>query len=273
MMTIADYPPQEKLSAAGQAYHDHVLALGAGVVPGEDIAYGPDPYQRVLIHRSPRPATAMLAFIHGGGWTNGCKEWLAFMAPAVTGAGIDFASIGYRLAPAHVFPAGVEDCADAVKALLAREPQKSLFLGGHSAGGHYAALLALRDGWWRRRGFGANPLRGCLPVSGVYRFGEGSGLSIRPRFLGPGATEQAASPITGITDRTPFLIAHGERDFPHLIAQAEEMMAALGAAGIAVERLVLPGLDHFTASYHCGETRGMWLDRAASFIEQHSRSS
>lgn len=273
MMALADYPPQEKLSAAGQAYHDRVLALAAGVGPGEDMAYGADPYQRVLIHRGPHPGGAMLAFIHGGGWTNGYKEWMAFMAPAVTGAGLDFASIGYRLAPDHVFPAGVEDCADAVTALLAREPQKSLFLGGHSAGGHYAALLALRDGWWRRRGFAVNPLRGCLPVSGVYRFGEGSGLSVRPRFLGPGATEQAASPIVNIVDRTPFLITHGERDFPHLIAQAEELAPALQSAGIAVERLTLPGLDHFTASYHCGEPRGMWLDRVTSFIEQHSRSS
>ena len=59
MMALAGYPPQEKLSAAGQAYHDRVLALGAGVGPGEDIAYGPDPYQRILIHRAPRPGGAM----------------------------------------------------------------------------------------------------------------------------------------------------------------------------------------------------------------------
>jgi acetyl esterase/lipase len=271
MMTLRDYPPQEPLSPAGQAYDGHVTALGTDAAAGEDLAYGSDPYQRVLIYRSPRPSGAMLAFIHGGGWTNGCKEWMAFMAPAVTGAGFDFASIGYRLAPTHVFPAGVEDCADAVA--LLRGQTDALFLGGHSAGGHYAALLATRDGWWRRRGLAANPLSGCLPVSGVYRFGEGSGLSNRPRFLGEGPTEAQASPVLDIIDRTPFLIAHGERDFPHLIAQAAEMAAALQAKDIAVERLVLPGLDHFTASYHCGETKGAWLDRATAFITRHKRSS
>lgn len=272
-MRIAEYPPQEPMSPVGQAYHDRVMALGAEGPAGEEIPYGPDPYQRILIHRAPRPAGALLAFIHGGGWTNGYKEWMSFMAPAVTGAGIDFASIGYRLAPAHVFPAGMEDCADALTALRRRQPQAALFLGGHSAGGHYAALLAVRDSWWRRRGFAANPLSGCLPVSGVYRFGEGSGLSTRPRFLGPGDAEQAASPIVAITDRTPFLIAYGERDFPHLVTQAEEMTRTLQAAGIPVERLVLPGLDHFTASYHCGVTRGAWLDRATAFIGQYERSS
>ena len=253
MMTLADYPPQEPLSPVAQAYDDRVRALGAGVTAGgEDLAYGSDPYQRMLIYRSPRPSGAMLAFIHGGGWTNGCKEWMAFMAPAVTSAGF-------------------EDCADAV-ALLRRHAD-SLFLGGHSAGGHYAALLATRDNWWRRRNLEANPLSGCLPVSGVYRFGEGSGLKARPRFLGEGTTEGEASPVLGIIDRTSFLIAHGERDFPHLITQAEEMTAALEAKGIAVERLVLPGLDHFTASYHCGETKGAWLDRATAFITRHKRSS
>jgi len=270
---IADYPPQEPMSPAGQAYHDRVMAVGADVPAGEEIAYGPDPYQRILIHRSSRPADALLAFIHGGGWTNGYKEWMSFMAPAVTDAGIDFASIGYRLAPAHVFPAGMEDCADALAALRRLQPRTALFLGGHSAGGHYAALLAVRNGWWRPRGFASNPLSGCLPVSGVYRFGEGSGLSIRPRFLAAGDTEQAASPVTGIADRTPFLITHGERDFPHLVSQADEMVQKLQAADVPVERLILPGLDHFSASYHCGETRGAWLDRATAFIGQHKRSS
>jgi len=53
----------------------------------------------------------------------------------------------------------------------------------------------------------------------------------------------------------------------------EEMAAALQAKDIVVERLVLPGLDHFTASYHCGETKGGWLDRATAFITRHKRSS
>jgi dipeptidyl aminopeptidase/acylaminoacyl peptidase len=86
-------------------------------------------------------------------------------------------------------------------------------------------------------------------------------------------TEAEASPVLGIIDRTPFLIAHGERDFPHLIPQAEEMAGALQAKDIVVERLVLPGLDHFTASYHCGEIKGAWLDRATAFITRHKRSS
>jgi acetyl esterase/lipase len=266
MITVAGYPPQEPLSPAAQAYHNHVMKLGADVSDGESVAYGQDPYQQLLIFRAPKPSGAVLAFIHGGGWTNGYKEWMAFMAPAVTCAGVTFVSIGYRLAPVHLFPTGVEDCADGLMLIRKLMGAGSLFVGGHSAGGHYAALLAVQPHWWRQRGLAANPLRGCLPLSGVYRFGQGSGLSVRPRFLGAGDVERAASPIAEITDRTPFLIAHGEHDFPHLIVQAEAMSLALQVAGSPVDRIVLSGCDHFASSYQAGEAGGVWLMRAASFM-------
>jgi arylformamidase len=269
VITVSGYPPQEPFSPVAQAYHDHVMNLGAGVVDGEDVAYGNDPYQRLLIYRATGSSGAVLAFIHGGAWTNGYKEWMAFMAPAVTGAGITFVSIGYRLAPVHVFPTGLEDCADGLMTARELTGCASLFVGGHSAGGHYAALLAVRNEWWSRRGLSANPLRGCLPISGTYRFGQDSGLSIRPRFLGPGDTERAASPIADIMDRTPFLIAYGDRDFPHLIAQANAMNTALQAAGTPAQLVVLSGCDHFGASYHAGEAAGAWLSHAASFMTRY----
>ena len=75
----------------------------------EEALYGEDSYQGLIVWRAPKPSGAMLAFMHGGGWTSGYKEWMAFMAPAFTEAGIDFASIGYRLAPQHVFPTALED--------------------------------------------------------------------------------------------------------------------------------------------------------------------
>ncbi len=269
MISVSEYPPQEPFSPAAQTYHEQVMNLGENVVEGEDVAYGGDPYQHLLIYRAARPSGAVLGFMHGGGWTNGYKEWMAFMAPALTGAGITFVSIGYRLAPAHVFPTGVEDCADGLMATLELMGNAPLFVGGHSAGGHYAALLAVRGEWWRRRGLGANPLKGCLPISGTYVFGQDSGLSIRPRFLGKGDTERLASPMTDITDRTPFLIAYGEHDFPHLIAQAEAMGRKLQDAGIAVEMLALEGCDHFKASYLAGEETGAWVSRAASFMRRY----
>jgi acetyl esterase/lipase len=142
-----------------------------------------------------------------------------------------------------------------------------IFLGGHSAGGHYAALLAVRRDWQRAAGLPDTVIRGCLPVSGVYDFGPQSGFSSRPRFLGAAGNETRASPVENIDGvPPPFLLAHGDQDFPHLIKQAERMEAALRAAGGDAERLVLNGRNHFTASYAGGEADGPWVPRALAWM-------
>ncbi|MGB7102664.1 MAG: alpha/beta hydrolase [Xanthobacteraceae bacterium] len=264
-MRPEDYPAQEPFSPPARLYHDMVMGR-ADLSAAEEIPYGPDPYQRVLIWRAAKPTGILLAFLHGGGWTNGYKEWMAFMAPAFADAGIGFASVGYRLAPQHLFPIGFDDTCRGLALLIERarsygaEPDR-VFVGGHSAGGHYAALMALTRPDLR--------LRGCLPISGVYDFGPASGLSARPRFLGSAdsGNEQPASPIANIPSAPPpFLIAHGSEDFPHLIVQAQRMENALKAAGGNVELLALPGRTHFTASYAGGEPDGPWVARAVDWM-------
>ncbi len=270
-MRVEDYSPQEPASPVGAAYAAECLKRGSGVA-GEDMQYGPDPYQSLAFHRAARPNGSVFIFWHGGGWTGGYKEWMAFMAPAFTAAGVTFVAPGYRLAPQHLFPAGLEDCADAVAKAHAEcgrfggDPAR-IFLGGHSAGGHYAALLAVTQDWRAKRKLPRDVVRGCLPISGVYQFGEGAGLSMKPRFLGTEpANERAASPIHNIQVAPPFFLAHGDKDFPHLMKQAEAMEAALKRAGGAVERHVLTGRDHFSASHAGGEADGPWVPKALAWI-------
>jgi len=265
-MRIEDYPPQEPLSEAGQRYHAEVMRRGMGIA-GEEHAYGPDPSQRAMLFRPEKPAGRVLAFFPGGGWTNGYKEWVAFMAPAFTAAGVLFAAMGYRLAPQHVFPTGLEDCARALAWLWRESCRVPIFAGGHSDGGHYASLLAVRSDWQSGLGLPQDVIRGCLPISGVYDLTSAGGLSARPRFLGAGETERAASPLhrIGALPR-PFLLAHGDRDFPHLIRQAEAMEVALNGAGGDVSRIVLAGRDHFSASYAGGEADGPWVPKALAWM-------
>jgi arylformamidase len=167
----------------------------------------------------------------------------------------------------HPWPACFEDCAAAV-AWLARnaanyggDPAR-IFLGGRSAGGHLSSLLCVRRDWQVAHGLPQDVLRGCIPVSGVYLFGEGSGLSKRPQFLGPPEqnNEMAASPLRNIQGTPPpFFMAWGENDFPHLIRQAEAMAAALRSAGGRVETMVLPGCDHLSTSVPTGDPASPWM--------------
>lgn len=276
-----DYPPQDAPPPAANASRAEAMRRGAGV-EGRDCRYGEDIYQRIALFVPPRPSGTLLAFMHGGGWTTGFKEVLSFMAPGLMEAGIVFASVGYRLAPAHLFPEGFEDAARAMAWLHAHaagfggDPGR-LFVGGHSAGGHYAALLALRRDWQARHGLPADAIKGCLPVSGVYDFTATGGLSMRPRFLGPegNGSEREASPLLKIADARPaappppFLMAHGDDDFPHLVRQAEAMQAALRRAGGEVERIVLPGCTHFTAVLATSDPALPWRRRAIEWMSSH----
>ncbi len=151
--SIDSYPPQEPFSEIGIKYNEQARKLSAGI-DGETFAYadGGDPYQEVAVFEAANPNGTVLAFMHGGGWVNGYKEWVAFMAPALNAAGVTFVSIGYRLAPEHKWPTGIADIGAALKwihdniASHGGDPSR-VFLSGHSAGGHYATWMAVRDDW------------------------------------------------------------------------------------------------------------------------------
>lgn len=271
---IASYPPQEPFSEIGEKYNAEVQRLSAGI-DGDAFAYGIDPYQEVAVFPAANPNGSVLAFLHGGGWVNGYKEWPAFMAPALNDAGITFVSIGYRLAPSVLWPTGVEDAGAALKwihdniAEHGGDPSR-LFISGHSAGGHYAAWLAVRSDWQEAAGLPDHIVRGALPVSGVYDFTPDNGMAVRPRFLASdGSNDRDASPLHTIAKAPPFLLSWGDKDFPHLIPQAEAMAAALRAAGGDVTILALADCDHLGASYECGKADGQWLPVACDWLASH----
>ena len=101
-----------------------------------------------------RPSEAtdlpVLMYLHGGGFAIGDldmhDEYLRNLANA---AGIVIASVDYRLAPEHPYPAGLDDCVD-VWSWLQTGPAEvpgdlsRLGVGGDSAGGALSFALALR---------------------------------------------------------------------------------------------------------------------------------
>jgi acetyl esterase len=84
-----------------------------------------------------------LIYFHGGGWVLGSVRTHDRPCRALSArVGCRVVSVGYRLAPEHRFPAAVEDCWAVTASLLAgRQP---VAVGGDSAGGNLAAVVALR---------------------------------------------------------------------------------------------------------------------------------
>ena len=95
-----------------------------------------------------------LVFYHGGGWVIGDLDSHDVVCRKLAHEGESIViSIDYRLAPEHKFPAAVDDAIAAVKWVAANAKELgvdyySLMVGGDSAGGNLAAVVALaaRDG-------------------------------------------------------------------------------------------------------------------------------
>jgi acetyl esterase/lipase len=111
-----------------------VLTLGSGV--------GVWLYRPVGVSE---PAPALL-WIHGGGYVVGASQQDDKLCRRFSRAlGITVASVEYRLAPEHPYPAPLEDCYSALTwlaGLPAVDPAR-VAIGGASAGGGLAAALAL----------------------------------------------------------------------------------------------------------------------------------
>ena len=130
---------------------DPVAAIEDIAIPGQGGAALPLRLFRGAPRGRPLPC---LLFLHGGGWVLGdlkSHEGICRRIAAITGCCV--MAVDYRLAPEHPFPAAVEDGATALQWTAAHAESlgidaKRMAVGGDSAGGNLAAVLALmgRDG-------------------------------------------------------------------------------------------------------------------------------
>ncbi|HEX2020086.1 MAG TPA: alpha/beta hydrolase [Aurantimonas sp.] len=118
---------------------------------------------------------------HGGGWVfGGSEESDPRLRQLAETTGLTVASVEYRLAPEHPFPAAPDDCTDVAVALANGHldlPRGYLAIGGESAGAHLAVLtlIRLRDEYAMMPYKAANLVAGCYDLSltpSVRRFGE-----------------------------------------------------------------------------------------------------
>lgn len=122
--------------------------LGARATPPDVEVVPVDEHASVRVFRPAsgrRPAPALL-WIHGGGYVTGsAADNDAFCREVATQLDVVVASVEYRLAPEHPFPAPLADCYAGLR-WLADDPgvdRARIAIGGASAGGGLAAALVL----------------------------------------------------------------------------------------------------------------------------------
>ncbi len=243
----ADYTARDCVTAADFAriIADYArLTAAARAVPGARLDL---PYARGLAldlyATSPDRQRPVFVFLHGGYWRALSKDASGFMAPMLATQGIACAVPDYTLAPTASLTEITRQCRAAIAYLWLNASalgidRSRIVVGGSSAGGHLAAMLAL-GGWQADFGLPPDAIRAAMPVSGLYDLAPIAACHPQDWLHLTHAEVAALSPIRH-RPVTRILPARATTETPGFHRQSEAF-----ARAIAAPLLTVYGRNHF----------------------------
>ena len=233
----------------------NVLVPERGFERAGDIAYGPDPRQRLDVY-VPRvdgaQALPVIVFFYGGGWQEGDRGSYLFMAEALASRGFVVVIPDYRVYPQARYPVFIEDGARAVAWVTAnigahRGDPKRLVLMGHSAGAHIAAMLAYNRRFLDPSSRAA--IKAFVGLAGPYDFKPSE--AVIEKILAAEGGSEAAMPAHWVRGgEPPSLLVTGDKDTRVDPGNTERLARKLRAAGSSVEVRHYASLSHSTLLLH-----------------------
>jgi acetyl esterase/lipase len=234
------------------------------------------------------PNRPCIVFVHGGGWTGGDKDIYDEAIRFAAGKGYVGATVEYRLAPAHRFPAQVQDVKCAVRYLRAHAEQygidpKRIGAAGDSAGGQLVMMLGVTrpedglegDGGWSGT---SSAVQAVVSYYGPTDLGAADVPELSKwvveAFLGAPAAKvpdvcRKASPIFYVhTGQAPILLLQGTVDPLVPTTQAVRMATAMSAAKAAGRVELIVGAAHGFS----GAQQQHAIETTAAFFDEHLRA-
>lgn len=216
----------------------------------QGIAYGELEHQTLDIYAPINTSgpVPMVVYFYGGGWIKGSKDHFEFVASSLTEAGYVVVIPDYRRYPEVVFPTFVEDGALAVSWAMQNAGEygadtDTLFLMGHSAGAHIAAMLSTDQSYLAKYAIDNSDIDGLVGLSGPYDFlplTEGYLLEVFPEQL-----REESQPVNFVTAATPpTLLIHGADDDIVVVANSESLAKTLTEHGVDVTLKTYDGAGH-----------------------------
>jgi predicted esterase len=247
-----------------------------------DLAYGDDPRHRLDVHtvgddQSGRP---VFVFVHGGGFVRGDKHMPGSPQYDLVGAwavrrGYVGVTMTYRLAPAHVWPAGAEDVAKAVHwlrqniAAYGGDPDK-IVVAGNSAGAVHVASFVAGQG-------GGQPasIAGAALLSGIYQIHTPKPGEPEHVYYGPDPDPAVVSSLPGLLDTTtPLLFSVAERDPERFQQEAAGVVTAwLNRHGTVPDLVWVEGHNHMSTIASLTVDEPALGTALARFIERHTSTT
>jgi acetyl esterase/lipase len=222
--------------------------------------------------------------VHGGAWVGGRKENMTRIAEKLAEHGYSSATINYRLAPRHTFPAQIEDCKTAVRWMRSEKARLKLDRDhvagfGYSAGGQLVALLATTDKDSGLEGADVPADAPSTRLQCVVAGGAPCDFRIFPAanrrlayWLGGSREEKPenyalASPLKFVSaDDPPAFFYHGEKDSLVPLLSPQVMVTTLAAVGVKARLHTVPGAGHVQAFFDESA-----VDAAISFLDEQMK--
>lgn len=212
--------------------------------------YGPTLMERLTVYPAEKPYSPVLVFIHGGYWRMGIGDDFDFIVTGPIQSGFTVIVITYALAP-HV---GIPEIIRQVRSSIAwtakniqslnGDPRK-LFIAGHSAGAHLAAMASTTH--WSDYGLSDDVIKGILAISGLYDLEPVSQTFIQPAIRITAEQILTASPLRLIKpNQTPLTVSWGSLETAEFRNQSDTYLNAWRKAGNLGLSLIIPGADHFS---------------------------
>jgi len=190
-----------------------------------DVPYGPAETEKLDLFRAQGTSRGLLMYVHGGYWRSLDKKRFSFIAPALVRAGITVAIPNYALCPTvrveDIVMQMVQACAWLYRnGANFGAPARRLFVCGHSAGGHLAAMMLCCQ--WPRYApdLPKEVVSAALSISGLYdlteivkvpsinndvRLTAESAMKVSPAFMPP-ATDASLYTAVGSRENKGFHI-------------------------------------------------------------------
>ncbi|MGP1715865.1 MAG: alpha/beta hydrolase [Methylophilus sp.] len=218
----------------------------------------------------------VVVFFYGGSWDSGNRGSYKFVGEALTSQGFIAVIPDYRVYPEVLFPGFMEDPAKAAKwvklhaAEFGGDPER-VFLAGHSAGAHIAAMLVLDPEFLAKQDSKPQDFAGMIGLAGPYDFLPLKSDRLKIIF-GPEDQRVKSQPINFVTgNNPPMLLMVGTKDNTVWPRNTYRLAAKIKATGGPVEVAEFAGYSHIDMAAKLAKPLRdeRMLNTMADFIKQH----
>ncbi len=228
------------------------------------LPYGDTPRQTLDLFLPQAGEAAPLAmFVHGGWWRSLDASMFSQMARGLNVHGIAVAVVGYDLCP----NLGIGDIIEQIRracVFLWQRYGRSIFLVGHSAGGHLAACMVATDWPSLYPKAPASLVPTGYAISGVFDLSPLVGISVNQDLRLDAAEARRLSPLSWPNVRGRIFDAVcGGLESSEFKRQSRALAQTWQEAGAQTRYEEIAGTNHFTVIDALADPQSMMTERAA----------